>query len=361
MLTRSMFKANDIRGTVTGASPEWDADGARAIGAAFVRVLGLAGGTFVLGRDMRTSGPELAAAFIDGATGQGADVIDVGLASTDQLWFASGHFSVPGVQLTASHNPSEYNGVKFCLADAAPIEPAQLVAIRKLAFDGDLSPAATPGTRTEADVLAAYAAHLHALVPMTGARRLRVVYDAGNGMAGHTAPAVLAPLNIDLIGLFTELDGSFPNHPPNPLEPQNLLDDFSQPEHDIIETPGTYQSDELLQAELSRIRQQAEQKGFAQGQARGVEEGKKQGHEAGFAQGHKEGFEQGLAEAGAQQRETGEHFARLLEEFKIALSNLDSVIPSRLVQLSLTAARSILGKNITCDNEHICSFMCYFI
>ena len=224
MLTRSMFKANDIRGTVTGASPEWDADGARAIGAAFVRVLGLAGGTFVLGRDMRTSGPELAAAFIDGAIGQGADVIDVGLASTDQLWFASGHFSVPGVQLTASHNPSEYNGVKFCLADAAPIEPAQLVAIRKLAFDGDLSPAATPGTRTEADVLAAYAAHLHALVPMTGARRLRVVYDAGNGMAGHTAPAVLAPLNIDLIGLFTELDGSFPNHPPNPLEPQNLLD-----------------------------------------------------------------------------------------------------------------------------------------
>lgn len=134
-------------------------------------------------------------------------------------------------------------------------------------------------------------------------------------------------------------------------KPQNLLDDFSQPEHDIIETPGTYQSDELLQAELSRIRQQAEQKGFAQGQARGVEEGKKQGHEAGFAQGHKEGFEQGLAEAGAQQRETGEHFARLLEEFKIALSNLDSVIPSRLVQLSLTAARSILGKNITCDND----------
>ena len=225
MLTRSMFKANDIRGTVTGTSPEWDADGARAIGAAFVRVLGLAGGTFVLGRDMRTSGPELAAAFIDGATGQGADVIDVGLASTDQLWFASGHFSVPGVQLTASHNPSEYNGVKFCLADAAPIEPAQLVAIRKLAFDGDLSPAATPGTRTEADVLAAYAAHLHALVPMTGARRLRVVYDAGNGMAGHTAPAVLGPIgSLTLLPLYFELDGSFPNHEANPLEPANLVD-----------------------------------------------------------------------------------------------------------------------------------------
>lgn len=134
-------------------------------------------------------------------------------------------------------------------------------------------------------------------------------------------------------------------------KPQNLLDDFSQSEHEIIDTPGTYQSEELLQAELSRIRQQAEQKGFAQGQARGVEEGKKQGHEAGFAQGRQEGFEQGLAESSAQQRETGEHFTRLLEEFKIALGNLDSVIPSRLVQLSLTAARSILGKNITCDND----------
>ncbi|CAM3884407.1 flagellar assembly protein FliH [Rahnella bruchi] len=134
-------------------------------------------------------------------------------------------------------------------------------------------------------------------------------------------------------------------------QPQNLLDDFSQPEQDIIDTPGAYQSDELLQAELSRIRQQAEQKGFAQGQARGVEEGKKQGFEAGFTQGQQEGFAQGLAEAGAEQRETGERFARLLGEFKIALDNLDSVIPSRLVQLSLTAARSILGKNIVCDND----------
>jgi phosphomannomutase len=219
-----MFKANDIRGMVTGDTPEWDAAGARAIGAAFVQVLGLTARSFVLGRDMRSSGPELAAAFIDGATGQGADVIDIGLASTDQLWFASGHFSLPGVQLTASHNPSDYNGVKFCLADAAPIEPEQLLAIKALALAGDLPPAPTPGTRTETDVLPAYAAHLHALVPMAGTRRLRVVYDAGNGMAGHTAPAVLGPLNLDLIGLFTELDGSFPNHPPNPLEPANLVD-----------------------------------------------------------------------------------------------------------------------------------------
>lgn len=134
-------------------------------------------------------------------------------------------------------------------------------------------------------------------------------------------------------------------------QPQNLLDDLSQPEHEIVETPGAYQSDELLQAELSRIRQQAEQKGFAQGQARGVEDGKKQGYDVGFAQGKQEGFEQGLSESSAQQRETGERFSRLLHEFKISLDNLDSVIPSRLVQLSLTAARSILGKNITCNND----------
>ncbi|EPE4190316.1 flagellar assembly protein FliH [Yersinia enterocolitica] len=133
-------------------------------------------------------------------------------------------------------------------------------------------------------------------------------------------------------------------------QPQNLLDDFAQPEHEIVESSGAYQSDELLQAELSRLRQQAEQKGFAQGQTRGVEEGKKQGYEAGFSQGQQEGFEQGLTEANDQQRETGERFSQLLEEFSVALDNLDSVIPSRLVQLSLTAARSILGRNIVCDN-----------
>ena len=223
MIVRSIFKANDIRGVVTGDRPEWDADGARAIGAAFARVLGLDGGTFVLGRDMRTTGVELAAAFIEGATGQGADVVDIGLASTDQLWFASGLLDVPGVQLTASHNPADYNGLKFCLAQAAPIEPATLNRIAEVALGPAPPPAARTGAHRHRDVLAEYAARLHALVPLTGMRRLTVVYDAGNGMAGHTAPAVLGPLDIDLIGLFTELDGSFPNHPPNPLEPQNLV------------------------------------------------------------------------------------------------------------------------------------------
>lgn len=224
MLTPSIFKANDIRGVVTGAHPEWDLNGARAIGAAFVRVFGLQGKEFVLARDMRASGAELSAAFTEGALGQGADVIDVGLASTDQLWFASGFFRVPGVQFTASHNPAEYNGVKFCLADAAPIQPAMLVEIARLAMGSELSVAERQGARREQDVLPDYAEHLHALVPLNGMRRLKVVYDAGNGMAGHTAPAVLQPLNLELIGLFTELDGSFPNHPPNPLDPKNLVD-----------------------------------------------------------------------------------------------------------------------------------------
>jgi len=224
MLTPTIFKANDIRGVVSGDAPEWDAAGARALGAAFVNVLGLTGGEFVLGRDMRTTGAELAAEFTDGATAQGATVIDIGLASTDQLWFASGAHDVPGVQLTASHNPAAYNGLKFCLAQAAPIEPAILVRIAEVAMGQELVPVAVPGERRRLDVLGDYAAHLHGLVNLSGMRRLKVVYDAGNGMAGHTAPAVLEPLNIELIGLFTELDGSFPNHPPNPLEPANLVD-----------------------------------------------------------------------------------------------------------------------------------------
>ncbi len=224
MLNPSIFKANDIRGVVTGDRPEWDAAGARAVGAAFVEVLGLAGREFVLGRDMRTSGLELATAFTEGALAQGASVVDIGLSSTDQLWFASGLLGIPGVQLTASHNPAAYNGVKFCLAEAAPIEPVMLKRIAELAMGPALAPVAERGSRRERDVLADYARHLHSLVSLDGMRRLTVVYDAGNGMAGHTAPAVLGPLDIETIGLFTELDGSFPNHPPNPLDPANLVD-----------------------------------------------------------------------------------------------------------------------------------------
>ena len=173
---------------------------------------------------MRLTGPMMSRAFIDGVRDRGADVIDIGLASTDQLWFASGHLGLPGAMFTASHNPGDYNGVKFCLRDAAPIEPEQLKEIARRALAGSPAPAERRGRLTEQDLLADYAAHLHSLVDLADIRRLTVVVDAGNGMAGHTLPAVLGGQNLELIELFTDLDGSFPNHPPNPLEPENLVD-----------------------------------------------------------------------------------------------------------------------------------------
>jgi phosphomannomutase len=225
MIKREIFKANDIRGITEGADPEWDAAGAYAIGAAAVAVLDLkTAGALVVGRDMRTSGAHMAGAFIDGVLSRGVDVIDIGLASTDQLWFGSGWLDLPGAMFTASHNPAEYNGIKFCLAGAKPITSGDLTEIADRASEPEPTPVATPGRRIEQDVLSAYAERLHSLVDLRGIRRLRVVADAGNGMAGHTLPAVLGSDDLDLIGLFTELDGTFPNHPPNPLEPENLLD-----------------------------------------------------------------------------------------------------------------------------------------
>ncbi len=223
MIRPEVFKANDIRGLVSGPEPEWDAAGAKAIGAAFAAAFKLEGAEFVLGRDMRDGGRELSLAFADGARGQGAGVVDIGLASTDQLWFASGHTHLPGVQFTASHNPADYNGVKFCLPDAAPITPELMASIRELSFT-ELQPRSEAGGYREQDLLTEYAAHLHRLVDLGAIRRLKVVVDAGNGMAGLTTPAVLGPLDVDVVGLFTELDGRFPNHPPNPLEPANLVD-----------------------------------------------------------------------------------------------------------------------------------------
>jgi len=218
-----VFKANDVRGLVGGDSPEWDAAGARAIGAAFAAAFGLAGGEFVLGRDMRAGGAELSAAFAEGARSQGAGVVAIGLASTDEVWYASGATGLPAVQFTASHNPAEYNGIKFSLPHAAPITPELMGRIKELSAV-ELPPVAEPGGWREVDMLPGYAAHLHSLVDLDGLRPLRVVVDAGNGMAGHTTPAVLGGLGLDLVGLYLELDGSFPNHPPNPLEPENLVD-----------------------------------------------------------------------------------------------------------------------------------------
>jgi phosphomannomutase len=226
MIKREIFKANDIRGITEGSDPEWDTAGAYAIGAAAVEVLEISAGTgaLVVGRDMRISGPRMATAFIDGVLSRGVNVIDIGLSSTDQLWFASGSLDLPGAMFTASHNPSEYNGIKFCLAGAKPITPTALIEIADRAIATEPLPALTPGQRSDQDLLPAYAEYLHSLVDLTGIRRLRVVADAGNGMAGYTLPAVLASDDLDLLGLFLELDGTFPNHPPNPLEPENLLD-----------------------------------------------------------------------------------------------------------------------------------------
>jgi phosphomannomutase len=226
MIDPRIFKANDIRGVAAGPAPQWDTAGAYAIGAATADVLGISEGRggIVLGRDMRTTSPELSLAFADGVLSRGADVVDIGLASTDGLWFASGRLHLPGAMFTASHNPGDDNGIKFCHRRARPIEGPELVAIRDRAMAGPPAPAAATGTRSERDLLGEYASHLHSLVDLSGIRRLKVVVDAGNGMGGLTTPAVLGPLDLDIIGLYLDLDGSFPNHPPNPLEPANLLD-----------------------------------------------------------------------------------------------------------------------------------------
>jgi phosphomannomutase len=229
---RAVFKAYDVRGTVPD---QVDERLARATGTAFVRVTGAE--SVVVGHDMRPSSPALAQAFAEGATGAGADVTLIGLASTDQLYFASGHLDRPGAMFTASHNPAQYNGIKLCRAQAQPVGmETGLADIRDLVAagpdggvgaDGAVAPATgSPAGRVEQqDVLAAYADHLLSLAPVTG-RRLKVVVDAGNGMAGHTAPAVFERLGdqVELVPMYFELDGTFPHHEANPIEPENLRD-----------------------------------------------------------------------------------------------------------------------------------------
>jgi phosphomannomutase len=215
----TVFKAYDVRGTV----PEQvDEHLARAVGFAFVPVLDAR--SVVVGHDMRPSSPALAHAFAEGASAAGADVVMVGLASTDQLYFASGRLAMPGVMFTASHNPARYNGIKMCRAGAVPVgAETGLVEVRDRVAGPQAPPSPTPGRVTGRDVLEDYARHLRALVPVRG-RRLRVVVDAGNGMAGHTVPAVLGPLDLDLVPMYFELDGTFPNHEANPIDPATLRD-----------------------------------------------------------------------------------------------------------------------------------------
>jgi len=216
-----VFKAYDVRGLV----PEQvDEDLARAVGSAFVAVTGASAGGVVVGRDMRPSSPGMAQAFAEGAAAAGADVTMIGLASTDQLYYASGSLDVPGAMFTASHNPAQYNGIKMCRAGAVPLgTDTGLSAVRDLVLAGAARAAEQPGTISERDVLQDYAQHLLGLSPVAG-RRLRVVVDAGNGMAGHTAPAVLGQVACDVVPLYYELDGTFPHHEANPIEPANLVD-----------------------------------------------------------------------------------------------------------------------------------------
>jgi phosphomannomutase len=218
----AVFKAYDVRGTVPD---QIDEELARAAGAAFVQVTGAAGGSVVVGHDMRPSSPGLATAFAEGATGAGADVVMIGLASTDELYFASGRLDMPGAMFTASHNPAQYNGIKMCRAQAVPVgADTGLTEIRDLVAAGAPSVAGDArGRVTESDVLADYADHLLSLAPVRG-RRLKVVVDAGNGMAGHTVPAVLDRVDVDVVAMYFELDGTFPNHEANPIDPETMTD-----------------------------------------------------------------------------------------------------------------------------------------
>jgi phosphomannomutase len=215
-----IFKAYDIRGVVPD---ELDEGVAEEVGAAFVRLTNAK--TVVTLHDMRASSQPLADALGRGAAAQGADVIHGGLGSTDMVYYASGSLDMPGAMITASHNPARYNGIKLCRAGAKPVgvetglaEIKAMVASGVPAYDGE------PGTVTSRDLLPGYAEYLKKLVDLSGIRPLKVVVDAGNGMAGHTVPTVFEGLPISLVPLYFELDGTFPNHEANPIDPENLRD-----------------------------------------------------------------------------------------------------------------------------------------
>jgi phosphomannomutase len=222
----AIVKAYDIRGLV---GEQLDADVTRALGAAAAEVLATPGGTMVLAHDMRPSSPELADAFAAGVTARGVDVVELGLGSTDLMYFASGELDAPGAMFTASHNPAAYNGVKLCRAGAAPVAiDSGLGDIRDLAAGylaaGELPTAGRVGRRTQRTMVEAFGAHVRTFVDTAALREVHVAVDAGNGMAGLVWPAVVAGLPIVTTPLFFELDGTFPNHPANPLEPENLRD-----------------------------------------------------------------------------------------------------------------------------------------
>ena len=220
----AIFKADDIRGLVDS---EITPDFTFATGVAFARFLQQERepGSVVIGEDMRPSSPVLAAAFSAGVTSQGLDVNRIGLASTDMLYFASGKLNLPGAMFTASHNPAEYNGIKMCLSGARPIgKESGLLAIENFVRQGSPMYIRSMGVEKEVEMLTDYVDYLLSLVDISEMRRLKIVVDAGNGMAGYTAPAIFERLNVELIPLYFELDGTFPNHEANPIDPKNLRD-----------------------------------------------------------------------------------------------------------------------------------------
>jgi phosphomannomutase len=214
-----IFKAYDVRGTYPD---QLDEEVARRVGAAFAEFT--AARRVVLGRDCRLSSPALAAAFAEGVTGRGADVLDIGLATTDMLYFASGRLDMPGAMFTASHNPPHWNGLKLCREGAAPVgEDSGLMEVRDLA-ERDLPSAAGRGSRTTRDMVDEYVEHVLGFVAPDRMAPLTVVADAANGMAGLVLPAIFDRLPMKLVGLYLDLDGTFPNHPADPIQPENQED-----------------------------------------------------------------------------------------------------------------------------------------
>ena len=216
----TIIKSYDIRGLVgTELTPSF----CRDIGTAFANLVDSS--ELVVGYDMRPSSESLVSAFIDGVCATGTNVVNIGLAATDQLYFATGLFNIPGAMFTASHNPAEYHGIKLARAGAKPIgAETGLQEIRRALTSGSLSTSQIKGSVRTRDVLEAYGRHLRSLVDCANLRRLKVVIDAGNGMAGHTVPSVLSPLNLEIIPMYFELDGTFPNHEANPLDSSTLVD-----------------------------------------------------------------------------------------------------------------------------------------
>jgi phosphomannomutase len=221
MDTSLIFKAYDVRGTYPDQLNE---DVARATGSAFATFVG--GPSIVVARDMRPSGPSLVEAFAEGVRRVGVEVVDIGLASTDLLYFASGYLNSPGAMFTASHNPAQYNGIKMCLAEAKPIGlETGLADIERLTNEFLAAPAGGElAAKIEGDVLGAWVAHVHSFIDTTKLRPLKIVADTANGMGGYVAPLIFAGLPFEVEIMYAELDGTFPNHPADPLNPANIVD-----------------------------------------------------------------------------------------------------------------------------------------